>query len=307
MAGMTPALALFLLTLSGAQAAQAPAPLGYDEQLRLYTGDEACSLLNAPERALLGAAIKRSRDAAALAGYSERRVSRHEDAVLGQFQPECADPDLNHLARRHIANAAAMASVSHLTLPGRRQDWMSVRGRQGAGPVWRIAQFTNDGEARFGLYELDGEPQAGLAFRTDAPPAGAILIFRNTSRLAEPADLTAGGLLNPPGGDPVGAWGAPAGAEKRIPASARMDPDLAGALTPAGGGGAVGFVFPVETVRQLSALEPREGARIELFDARGRTIATYWIEIGGLDAAMTLQTLPLRAPTAGIAARASAL
>ena len=58
----------------------------------------------------------------------------------------------------------------------------------------------------------------------------------------------------------------------------------------------MGFQFPDTLVAELASLAPREGARIDLYDATGAVIERYWVEIGALDAAMGFMRLPRMAP-----------
>ena len=71
----------------------------------------------------------------------------------------------------------------------------------------------------------------------------------------------------------------------------------------AAGAPAVGFQFPDTLVAELASLAPREGARIDLYDATGAVIDRYWVEIGALDAAMGFMRLPRMAPQSTAAAQ----
>ena len=289
---MKPVLIAFLLS---AQAPTAPSEL---EQLTtLRAGDEACALFNQVERALLEAAIARTRDDAVRAGAAPESL----DALEEQRSPlPCTDDRLTRLGADHRARIGELVGFTEIRFEGVNRVWVVDRRppRRGAGPSWRVSQSTSEATAIFGVARLDGEPAFALAFNAEAPFASAVLVMRDAARQPYPIDFTANGLLAPPGGDPASAWGAPPSQESRWLAADRLNAETAAALAPASGDPARGFVFTQEALTTMAQLTPREGVSIELRDRAGDIAARYWFEVGALRAALAMQAAPLVQETA---------
>ncbi|MBI1263709.1 MAG: hypothetical protein GC187_03130 [Alphaproteobacteria bacterium] len=295
---ITPALAALLL-------ASTPAPpADHGALLRLRAGDAACALLTPVERSFLDVVLAQARDDAVMAGANEAMLDRYEQAVPS---PACSDDALIASAQAHRARLDALAELTRPLLPGRRQAW-DVRPPAPAGrPGWRIAQSPASQPAAFGLYEAHGARAPALALRADTPAPHVVLVMRDPARQPAPVDRTLGGLRPAPGADPLSAWGAYAGGEQRFMANARLAPETAEHLAPAGGAPAYGFTFPDEALNALSALTPREGVRIDLLRADGRVMQSVWIEVGAWRAALLLASeADVRAADARAAAQALA-
>ncbi len=284
---MIPALTALLL------GAQAPAAASELEQLAtLRASDEACALFNQAERALLDAAIARSRDDAVRAGAAPERL----DALEGQRAAlPCADDGLAVLSADHRARIYELAGFTEIRFAGVHRAWIVDRRppRRGAGPAWQVLQSTPLSAANFGVARLDGAPSFVLAFNAAEPFASAVLVMRDPARQTYPIDFTAGGLLAAPGGDPASAWGAPPSEERRYLATDRLAPDIAATLAPASGDPARGFVFTDDALGAMAQLTPREGVAVELRDRSGDIAERYWFEVGGLRAALAMQAVPL--------------
>ncbi|WBQ13448.1 hypothetical protein L2D00_01880 [Hyphomonadaceae bacterium BL14] len=294
---ITPALAALIL------AAAPPAPPASDHEalLRLRAGDAACALLTPVERSFLDVVLDQARDDAIVAGADAAMLARYERATRA---PACDDTGLHASADAHRARLATLAELTQPTLPGRLHAW-AVRPPAAAGrPGWRVVQMPGGQSAAFGLYEERSARAPALALRADAPAPRAVMVMRDPARQAAPVDRTIGGLRPAPGGNPVGAWGAYAGGEQRFMANARLDPETAGHLAPAGGTPAYGFTFPDEALTALTALTPREGVRIDLLRLDGRATQSLWIEVGALRAGLLLAS---EADARAAAARAAAL
>lgn len=294
---MTPALALLALAL---QSAPAPAAPALDQLWLLRAGDEACTFLDGPHRALLDAAIARARDDQVRSGMEPARLDRARRRFDAASASDCADADLRRMASDHRARVAGLAGYSDLAFPGVSRDWRVDRGPVRAGragePRWRVSQRHGAGQAQFGVFEQDGAMHVALAYNGADRPARAALALRDPARQAHPLDFTAGGLLAAPDADPAASWGAGRGALNRIAASGRLAPDTAAHLAPAGGQPARGFVFPDHALQRLTALTPREGVAVELYDRTGQVAQRIWIEIGALKAALAMQAIALPEP-----------
>jgi len=294
---ITPALAALIL----AAAPPAPAASDHEALLRLRAGDAACTLLTSVERSFLDVVLDQARDDAIVAGADEALLDRYERAARA---PACDDAALRASADAHRARLSELAELTQPILPGRRHAW-AVRPPAMAGrPGWRVAQMLGDHPAAFGLYEARGVRAPALALRAGALAPRAVMVMRDPARQAAPVDRTIGGLRPTPGGDPVSAWGAYAGGEQRFMANARLAPETAEHLAPAGGAPAYGFTFPDEALTALTALTPREGVRIDLLRLDGRVTQSLWIEVGALRAALLLAS---EADARAAAARTAAL
>lgn len=262
------------------------------EQLAtLRVSDEACGVFSQAERALLDAAIARTRDDAVRAGAAPQRLDRVEAA---RRPLPCADAGLAELATAHRARISDLAGFTEIRFDGASRVWIVNRRppRRGAGPGWRVLQSA-PGTANFGVAHIEGEPVFALAFNADAPAASAVLVMRDPARQAYPVDFTAGGLLAAPGGDPASAWGAPPSQERRWLAADRMAPETAAALAPASGDPARGFLFSEDALAEMAQLTPREGVAVELRDRAGDISERFWFEVGALRAALAMQAVPL--------------
>jgi hypothetical protein len=295
---MTPALTA--LALLATQPAPAEAGPGLDELWLLRAGDDACALFEPPARALLDAAIAQARDDQVRAGVHPERLDEAQRRLLAAGPPGCADDMLAGLADGHERRIADLASYADLTFPGVARQWRVHRGPvpiiDAYNPHWRVSQRTGDGQAWFGVFEMDGEMRLAVAFNDAERHTRSALAFRDPGRQAHPMDFTAGGLLPAPDGDPAAAWGAGFRALARVTASGRMEAETAAHLAPAGGAPARGFLYPDSVLQRLAALTPREAVAVELYDRTGQLSRRFWIEVGALKAALAMQAIALPAP-----------
>lgn len=264
--------------------------------LLLRAGDRQCGYFEDAERALLEAAIARTRNDLVLAGLDpESMLPRSDTAGL----PGCQDPTLQTLRESHAARTDQLARFTELTFPGRAGLWWIDRTPPiGARAIaeWRVVQTQNQSGTAFGVFDAGEGPTLGFAFRAEARPARAELAWRNSVRQPAPIDFTAGGLLPPPDNTPAASWGAGARAQSRTGASARLTEHVAANLAPAGGQNAFGFVFDDQALQTLADLTPREGFVVTVYDARGDVSQRAWFEVGGLKAALAMQAIALVIP-----------
>lgn len=276
----------------------------YELRLQARSADEACAVFTEVERDLLNAAIKRSRDDAVLQGASPAQLNQFEVRQSDAFETSCRAafdlPGVEH----HRNEVLRLTGFDQARFEGRLQGWTAQRGGVSDDYAqWSIVQSLGQGDARFGVFQQGDETGLALSLRTSLRPAYAIAFLRDASQEPYPVDMTAGGLLTPPDNDPVSAWSAPSDRLIRVFATEALSAQRAGELAPASGAPAVGFQFPDTLVAELASLAPREGARIDLYDATGVVIDRYWVEIGALDAAMGFMRLPRMAPQSSAAAQ----
>ncbi|WP_440957536.1 hypothetical protein ACFELO_09545 [Oceanicaulis sp. LC35] len=275
----------------------------YELRLEARSADNACSVFTAVERALLDAAIKRSRDDAVMQGASPGQLDGFERRQADAFSTPCNTAfDLPGVTL-HRQETLRLSGYDQARFEGRAQGWTAQRGGlSDEFAQWRIVQSLRQGAAYFGIYQQGEETGLALSLRTALRPAYAVAFVRDAERAPDPVDLTAGGLLPPPDDDPVSAWGAPSDRLERIFATRTLSRQRAGELAPASGQPAVGFVFPQALTEELATLSPREGARIDLYDGTGTVIDRYWVEVGAFDAALAFMRLPTMAPQSAAAA-----
>jgi len=291
---------MWLTTLALLAAQPAPEtepPLGvYEQRIQARLIDERCEVFTDTERALLEAAIKRARDDAVLEGISPVDLNVYEARQADRFSARCLTAEEDFGILTHRAQIESLSGFDQARFDGRHLFWSSWRGTASDEVVsWRVVQTVGQGNANFGIFQQGEDIGLAISGRGLAP-AYAIAFIRDIEREPTPVDLTAGGLLPPPGGDPVSAWGAPSDRQTRIFAARSLIEERAIQLAPAAGTEAFGFVFPDTLVAQLSELEPREGIQIDMFDATSTPIARYWVEVGAFDAALAFLSLPYAEP-----------
>lgn len=276
---MTPVL-LLALTLS----AQPADPAGEPFAIRVQAAalDARCGLLTPAERAALDAGLNQSRrerlesgvDAADLDGWEASLRERADELDCRSERARAVAADIGEAYRAWLHAPTANYRGDH-------RSWRADR-RTGDAAGWRVRQDAQN--TAFGLDASGG--RVALAGRSDKPPASAVLVLRDSAKAARPMDSTAGGLVDPPGGDPVAVWGPPPNAQTRWWAQARLAAADASGLAPDGDAPAYGFEFPRQALDALARLEPRESARIDLLAADGRRIGRIWIEAGALGPAL---------------------
>lgn len=240
-----------LLALGCAAAAGAAGDLAgavYERVLMREAGDR-CRLFEPRVQAALAAGALQARGAALRAGAPDEAV----DAVTARARARadgtpCGSGDLHIAAQRVRAAFLGWSRQATLALPGGRGGWSARRWPDRPGPFWALATSGVLDGRRFtaGLRKAgrsDGPAEFDL--ETSAPQAGSAWLVRLVTR--DPARAPRPYLA--PGGGP------PAEAERVTAASGK---------TPLDGGAAWRFRFPPAAADALSALDPRENARLEL-------------------------------------------
>ncbi|MEO1037905.1 MAG: hypothetical protein AAFX09_00030 [Pseudomonadota bacterium] len=246
--------------------------------------DRACDLFTLSEKRVLAAGLRQSSADLLAAGASLRAIEAADRRID-------SDPSLQNCDGEQVQAIATRVRQAHQIymsqivweLPGRVRSWIANRGHSLEG-MWPIRQDL-DAATAIGWAKREDGGALLLATRVDGRPASAVIIMRDRTR-AEPSDATAGGLLPPPGGEPLAAFGPPPWAEKRIFASERLDRREARIFAPAGERQALAFSFPASALETLVDLDPREGVRIELLNGEGGAVESWWMEVGALRAAV---------------------
>lgn len=248
--------------------------------------DDACSFLRAEERSTLDRAIRSARRDAGREGLDGASAEASTERARRRWMAaSCNDPEVHGQVSRYRQAMHAWLADGEALFEGHTRHWTAQRV-DGQTTHWTLAQDAQRGavSARFGSVLIGGEPVVLLAVRAPQAPVTAILSLRDETRAPRAIDLTAGGMLPPPGGDVLAGLGAPSSAHKRIWATGRLRDGDRFAIP--GEGEYTAFTFPASVLDALTALDSAEGARLELYDGSGVRIGLVWIEIGTLPAAI---------------------
>jgi hypothetical protein len=233
-----------------------------DARCHLFSRDIAAALASAREQAR-GAALRAGDSAAAVEATRGRALAK-ADAVDGRprGRPPAAAPPRDAFA--------SYAKLFFMRFPGPRSAWQAERPEPSRrGPRWDLVEAL-PGTGGWLLFGTVGGAPALLDARRDAQPAAtAWLVARDPARWAQPV------LADAP----------PAGASLTFVAESRAA--AAVSLLPAGATRGTLYRFPAAALDALSALDPRETARVELaYPAAGRerTVSAP-LEVGDLAAA----------------------
>ncbi|WP_019961391.1 hypothetical protein [Woodsholea maritima] len=279
---------------TSAQAQAARADVAFVDRAEALALDESCHLFNARERRSLEAGLRQA--SATLMRTGVRQSQLDEELVRARraaIRADCNHPDIQ-AAAEHIRQAfAGYLTMRQWQFDGRVQSWTADRNRLDLGG-WALYQTLPQAQARFGLAFTDDGDGILLTGRTQTQMTGAALVLRDTSRSQGPYDATAGGILQPPGGQVLASYGPPPQAQTRIWASARMMGPLTAypisengeAPAPEAMPQVYSFRFPDDTLQRLAGLDPREGVKVELYGQDGRRDQDIWLEVGELRAAI---------------------
>lgn len=296
------ALALGASNPSGGTALEAT----FIGRARAIAADEACDLFDENQRTALESGLSQARRDLRRAGYDGGDIEAALARVRTDRQlADCGSEGVLALAEDYRSAYAGYARQPSLNFEGPRRRWSADRTEYDF-VHWPLMQKIDGGH--FGRAVLSGprdetrqvEPAVVLAGQSEA--VSAMLVLRDPTKRAQAYDRTLGGLYALPDGEELARYSAPSHAERRIFASGRIDPAQARILNAGERGNdlpdAYGFRFPESALTALAALEPQEGAAIELVDNRGRVIDRVWVEAGQLQAALDFASMPYESITA---------
>ncbi len=269
--------ALPLLAASGAWADSA-ASLLYERTLMDQAGAR-CHLFNPDIAAALSAANLQARGATLRSGLKEAGVRQIEArASLKAYAVPCTSPDLATAAGRVRKAFDGYAALRDMSFPGALSSWAADRkpwplvakGKVVPGPRWRLSQQASGGMV-FGMAAGAGlvavSPNVGADY-----PSAARLILRDPAKAQD-------AFIDPRRSDLAGCipprWLTQAFLASSIgPASV--------SLLPPGVQGGVMASFSPDAAKALAALDPREGATVELvYPTRtGERVESALIEVG---------------------------
>ena len=265
------AAAVVLVTAAAPAGAESAASGLLYERALMSAAGVRCGLFSPGVAAALEASRGQARGAALRAGDGAAAVQATEArATAKAAEVDCRDPGLQTAAARVRDAYADYAKLSVMRFPGARSAWRAERpDPRLPGERWALVEALpgTGGWMLFGV--VDGRPVLLDARRGAAMASGVRLSLRDPGRLQQPF------LSGPPPSD-----------VSRVFLASTRGP-AARALLPAGANSGLLYRFPVEALSALSALDPREVARLELiYPAAGRDrVLAVPLEIGDLAAA----------------------
>lgn len=264
-----PAIALAALLLAAAPAHAAPnqAPAtarAFAEREALLRAHERCDLLADATARALRAAANQARSALLVAGWPRAEVDALARGARGAVDDKrCADPSVTGAAQLAEAGFEGWRRMHDLSTPGVTAGWTARRTPDPGG--WLLWQDPPRG-GRIGVV-LVGRT-AEFAFAPSGDPdryISARLIMRDPLRAVEPILSVRGQALATPVLPPAGA--------ARVWLATRRAEDTTQA-----------FIFPPDAFALMGALDPREGALVELVGPDGRVVGRSVVELGELAA-----------------------
>ena len=286
--------ALFLSASTAALSQAQSADVAFVDRAAALALDETCDLFTDQERQSLEAGLRQASATLMRSGVTQAQLD--EELVRARraaIRADCNHPDVQDAAE-HIRMAyTGYMQMRRWTYQGTHQGWTADRNRL-LFNGWTLYQDDRGKDARSGWAQTPDAEGVLLTGRSETPITGAVLVLRDTTRARQPHDATAGGLLRPPNGEPLAAFGPPSQAEQRIWATSRMQPPLGEFPVSDNGEPAseavlastYSFQFPDDTLDTLAQLDPKEGIKIELTNRNGQRVKTLWFEVGELGAAI---------------------
>ena len=238
----------------------------YERTLMREAGTR-CKLFDPRLQTALAAGALQARTAALRAGAADSSVESLEAKAHARAAAvPCGSPDLRIAAQRVRAAFMGWSRQATLALPGARGGWRARRWPDRPGAFWALESSGAVGGRRFTMgLRVAGRSDGPSEFVVEVadPRAGgawtARLVTRDPARAPQP--------YLAPGGQP------PPEAERAVTAAGKLALD---------GGTAWRFRFPPAAADALSALDPRENARLELVYAgpTGDRVVSALVEAG---------------------------
>tara|TARA_R110002096_G_scaffold12422_3_gene44752 strand:+ start:1829 stop:2692 length:864 start_codon:yes stop_codon:yes gene_type:complete len=283
-------LCAFLLLTGAAQAQTAQE--AFAERSLAVAVDDRCALLSTRERDTLTASWLQSRGTLLRSGYSAEDIRSTFEIIARRASTQSCESDAATGLVAGVRGAFDLFSrMPALDYPGSARMWSAQR-RRGEIPVWTLSQTLADRPLppRFGLYSDPTGEVLTLSLPDTASPASVVLVVRDIAKAPSPVDPTLGGLLAVSGRPAWARLAPPPHAEARFWINGRRQIDDRTFLE-----------FPDTATAALAGLDPREAARIELYNSHGELIESFHVEVG--DFAAGLAFLAAGAPPSGVAGR----
>jgi hypothetical protein len=272
---------LLALTLTGAaQASNADEIFG--ERALALAIDDRCELFTDRERNALDAARLQARGILLRQGISVHALddySRELDAQASQTA--CDLPEVADLRYRVGEAFLAWQNIRDMAFPGGHYDWQATRSIMPGEPHWAIHQTV--GDMTVGLSRDTDNYRVSAALPAIPGAASAVLVLRDTDREPDLYDPTLNGHFAAPSGAEWADWTPPRFARSVVWAAGMGSRKDRSGL--AHSEDALVFHFSNRASDELSALDPREAAIIEVLGRNGDVLAQFYFEVGDFAAA----------------------
>lgn len=264
-----------LVVFSGGAHAQTSLDI-YAQRALARALDERCELFSENERLALDGAFLQARGDLLRAGYEAGRIDRTYDQISRNAANQPCNSDAT------LAVAANIQSAYVGWQRERFQDYVGApamwRANRPYGyDSWVITQTLLDADHSLmaGLYNSDRTYALTIAAAVSSEITSLTLHVRDPQTSPELHDPSLGGLLEVDGVPSWTPYLPPAtGSRRFIPSTRWSDENLSY------------FGFSETALAAFAALDPREAARIEAFNAEGDLVATHYVGVGDFAAAL---------------------
>ena len=272
---------LLALTLTGAaQASNADEVFG--ERALALAIDDRCHLFTERERLALDAARLQARGILLRQGISVHALDDYSRELNAQADHTACDlPEVADLRFRVGEAFMAWQNIRDMDFPGGHYDWRASRSIMPDQPHWAVSQTA--GAMTVGLSREDGDYRFSAALPAIEGAASAVLVLRDSRREPNLYDPTMNGHFPAPAGAEWADWTPPRYARSVVWAAGMGNRDDRAGL--ANTEAALVFHFSNRASDQLSALDPREAAMIEVLGRNGEVLAQFYFEVGDFAAA----------------------
>ena len=271
---MRTAIAALLLLSAGADA-QTDRDI-YAQRALARALDDRCSLFTESARLALDGAYLQARGDLLRAGFAADRIDQTYDQITRNASNQPCDSDATLSAAANIHSAfIGWQRERYQNYVGAPNIWQA--NRPYGYDSWVVAQTLTDVELplQIGLYNSDLEYSLAIAANTSAGIASLTVRFRDIAIAPTLYDPSLGGLLMVEG---MPSWTSylppPEASFRYIPVARWTDESL------------TYFGFGESALEAFAALDPREAALIEAYNAQGALISVQYVGVGDFAAAL---------------------
>ncbi|WP_203293268.1 hypothetical protein [Maricaulis parjimensis] len=273
--------ALAALALTGAGQASTAGEI-YGERALALAIDDRCQLFTDRERMALNAARLQARGTLLREGVSTAALDDYtEDLHAQAARTACDLPEVADLRQRVGEAFLAWQTIRDMDFPGGQYDWHATRSIMPGAPHWAVRQTA--GAMTLGLSRDNGDYRFSAALPAIPGAASAVLVTRDTGQAPDLYDPTMDGHFPAPEGAEWADWTPPGFARSVVWTSGQGDQAEREGL--GGEENSLVFHFSNRASDQLSTLDPREAALIEVLGRDGAVLARFFFEVGDFAAA----------------------
>jgi hypothetical protein len=249
------------------------------ERRGLIEADARCNLFPADLRAALNVGALQARGSLLRAGWTSGQLRTLEQTIAqAAAQRACSDARTLQSADNARRAFAPWLAVGYMEFPGWERAWLA---RRGTGDGWRLSQAIEAPRAAvFGVRQQGAGQRLALIItldRNETAPMSAQLILRDAARVS-PREISLAQRV---------AYGIEAGAPQ--PGAAMSIPSMRTIEHLSGARSQAVFSFPDNSFAALLELDPRESVEVRV--QRGRSVQSFYVEVGDIAAARAFLTI----------------